>query len=61
MRYEGIGEGNDKVQIREPDDAKTGTATADAFTVDDAVEYLGFGKFQLILSFFTGIIWSHYY
>lgn len=27
------------------------------FTVDDAVEALGFGKFQLKLSILTGIAW----
>ncbi|KAI1722709.1 sugar transporter domain-containing protein [Ditylenchus destructor] len=60
VRYEGIdGHNGDKVQIREPDDAKHSISSSgsDTFTVDDAVEYLGFGKFQLILSFFTGLAW----
>uniref|UniRef100_A0A915EIF3 Major facilitator superfamily (MFS) profile domain-containing protein n=1 Tax=Ditylenchus dipsaci TaxID=166011 RepID=A0A915EIF3_9BILA len=60
IRYEGIG---DTVQIREPDDARpikpitVGGISGDTFTVDDAVEYLGFGKFQLMLSLFTGLAW----
>jgi hypothetical protein len=29
----------------------------DVFTVDDAVEYLGFGRFQLLLALLTGLAW----
>ncbi len=28
-----------------------------ALTIDDAVERLGFGKFQVLLSLFTGLGW----
>ena len=33
------------------------TLLADTYTVDQAVEALGFGWFQIKLSFFTGIVW----
>ena len=67
VHYEGIegsndgGGGNDQIRIGEPEDA-TGRETGiggvpDVFTVDDAVEYLGFGKFQLLLALLTGLAW----
>lgn len=60
VRYEGI-EG-DAIEIKEPEDAKQhaeaeNDANNGTFTVDDAVEQLGFGKFQLKLSFLTGLAW----
>lgn len=58
VRYEGL-EG-DTVQIKEPEDALrtvTDASGRDSFTVDDAVEYLGFGKFQAKLSILTGLAW----
>lgn len=58
VRYEGL-EG-DTVQIKEPEDAirtATDASGRDSFTVDDAVEYLGFGKFQAKLSILTGLAW----
>lgn len=48
------------MQIKEPDDAirtVTDASGRDSFTVDDAVEYLGFGKFQAKLSILTGLAW----
>lgn len=51
------------LQIREPEDAvhvadEGGTPKhSDSFTVDEAVEYLGFGRFQLTLSFLVGLAW----
>lgn len=59
VRYEGID--GDNVNIKEPDDARnyksSGGTIPDVFTVDDAVEHLGFGNFQLMLSLFTGLAW----
>jgi hypothetical protein len=48
------------VRIDEPEDAATrpaSTGVPDVFTVDDAVEYLGFGRFQLLLALLTGLAW----
>jgi MFS family permease len=51
------------LEIKEPEDAQhhapdgSVPGQADSFTVDEAVEYLGFGKFQLTLSFLTGLAW----
>lgn len=55
VRYEGLD--GDTVEIREPEDAKTAEPPKDAYTVDEAVEYLGFGKFQVMLSLLTGLAW----
>jgi hypothetical protein len=50
------------LEIREPEDAihseEGGPPKhSDSFTVDEAVEYLGFGRFQLTLSFLVGLAW----
>ncbi|KAI6188264.1 Synaptic vesicle 2-related protein [Aphelenchoides besseyi] len=64
VRYEGLD--GDMLEIKEPDDANrsndeegqgTSMPSGDSFTVDEAVEFLGFGKFQLTLSFLTGLAW----
>lgn len=56
----------DTLKIKEPDDGKSikqlnMNSTEDTFTVDEAVEYFGFGKFQVILSFLTGLAWVFFY
>lgn len=33
----------------------------DTFTVDQAVDAIGFGKFQIKLSFFTGLVWVRHF
>lgn len=51
------------LEIREPEDAIHAAEEggppkqSDSFTVDEAVEYLGFGKFQWTLSLLTGLAW----
>lgn len=57
MRYEGLD--GDMLEIKEPEDAKEAEvpASTDSFTIDEAVEFLGFGRFQLTLSFLTGLAW----
>ena len=59
VRYEGL-EGDVEIinSTGAPGEAGKETApNSDSFTVDDAVEYLGFGKFQLKLSLLTGLAW----
>ncbi|KHN77735.1 Putative transporter [Toxocara canis] len=58
VKYEGldgetvhIGEPEDALQPPSPDKKPT------SFTVDEAVELLGFGKFQIKLSILTGLAW----
>ncbi|CAJ0581196.1 unnamed protein product, partial [Mesorhabditis spiculigera] len=50
---------NDRAELGEPEDARRHSADdgRKTYTVDDAVEHLGFGKFQLKLSVLTGIAW----
>uniref|UniRef100_A0A914EPS9 Major facilitator superfamily (MFS) profile domain-containing protein n=1 Tax=Acrobeloides nanus TaxID=290746 RepID=A0A914EPS9_9BILA len=55
VRYEGLD--GDTVEIREPEDAQTSEPPKDSYTVDEAVEYLGFGRFQVMLSLLTGLAW----
>ncbi|CAD5217517.1 unnamed protein product [Bursaphelenchus okinawaensis] len=58
VRYEGLD--GDMLEIREPEDAQEAESSNiqnDSFTIDEAVEFLGFGKFQLTLSFLTGLAW----
>uniref|UniRef100_A0A7E4VKE4 MFS domain-containing protein n=1 Tax=Panagrellus redivivus TaxID=6233 RepID=A0A7E4VKE4_PANRE len=57
VRYEGLED--DPVKISGAGDGAhvESAANSDSFTVDDAVEFLGFGKFQLKLSFLTGLAW----
>ena len=64
VQYEGVGGSEDRVRISQPEDAERSSVDSakplgieDVFTVDDAVELLGFGRFQLMLSFFTGLAW----
>lgn len=51
------------LEIREPEDAVHSADEGgppkhgDSFTVDEAVEYLGFGRFQFTLSFLVGLAW----
>lgn len=50
------------LEIREPEDAAQPAddgppVQSNVYTVDEAVEYLGFGRFQLTLSFLTGLAW----
>ncbi|VDM49311.1 unnamed protein product [Toxocara canis] len=59
VKYEGldgetvhIGEPEDALQPPSPDKKPT------SFTVDEAVELLGFGKFQIKLSILTGLAWG---
>ncbi|CAK5006901.1 unnamed protein product [Meloidogyne enterolobii] len=35
----------------------TTNGVPDVYTVDDAVEFLGFGRFQILLAFLTGLAW----
>nr|CAR63523.1 putative synaptic vesicle 2-related protein [Angiostrongylus cantonensis] len=51
---------DDRTELGEPADqcwSDDATRKADTFTVDDAVEALGFGRFQVKLSILTGIAW----
>ena len=62
VHYEGIDGANgsgDQVRIGQPDDASGHEVggVPDVYTVDDAVEYLGFGRFQLLLALLTGLAW----
>uniref|UniRef100_A0AC34PUU3 Major facilitator superfamily (MFS) profile domain-containing protein n=1 Tax=Panagrolaimus sp. JU765 TaxID=591449 RepID=A0AC34PUU3_9BILA len=57
VRYEGL---EDDVEITNSSGAPSKqqtTSDADTFTIDEAVEYLGFGKFQVKLSLLTGLAW----
>lgn len=50
------------LEVREPEDAVHAEGDQppiqpDSFTVDEVVEYLGFGRFQLTLSFLVGLAW----
>ncbi|CAJ0941601.1 unnamed protein product, partial [Mesorhabditis belari] len=58
VRYESMD--NDRAELGQPEDARQREASDEGvkqYTVDDAVEHLGFGKFQLKLSILTGIAW----
>ncbi|EYC04008.1 hypothetical protein Y032_0090g2363 [Ancylostoma ceylanicum] len=58
VRYFGL---DDRAELGEPADQQTSREEAiredGTFTVDDAVEALGFGRFQVKLSLLTGIAW----
>uniref|UniRef100_A0A1I7YXW7 MFS domain-containing protein n=1 Tax=Steinernema glaseri TaxID=37863 RepID=A0A1I7YXW7_9BILA len=54
IRYEGLQD--EKVEI-ETERRVEAPESEQTFTVDDCVEYLGFGRFQLKLSILTGIAW----
>jgi len=63
VHYEGIdgaNGGGDQVRIGQPDDASGHEVggVPDVYSVDDAVEYLGFGRFQLLLALLTGLAWA---
>ncbi|KAI6240195.1 Synaptic vesicle 2-related protein [Aphelenchoides fujianensis] len=64
VRYEGLD--GDMLEIKEPDDANrppdeegqgTSAPPGDSFTVDEAVEFLGFGKVPVDPLFLTGLAW----
>jgi MFS family permease len=56
VRYAGLED--DTVNISEQtSETKDAASNPDSFTVDDAVEYLGFGSFQIKLSLLTGLAW----
>uniref|UniRef100_A0A8R1HUC3 MFS domain-containing protein n=1 Tax=Caenorhabditis japonica TaxID=281687 RepID=A0A8R1HUC3_CAEJA len=48
---------DDRMELGEPSDQRSPTDGEKTFTVDDAVEALGFGRFQLKLSILTGMAW----
>ncbi|KAK6739802.1 hypothetical protein RB195_008352 [Necator americanus] len=58
VRYYGL---DDRAELGEPADQRTAQEASakedNTFTVDDAVEALGFGRFQVKLSLLTGIAW----
>ncbi|KAK0417939.1 hypothetical protein QR680_013289 [Steinernema hermaphroditum] len=54
IRYEGLED--EKVEI-EAEHRVEEAPSEQTFTVDDCVEYLGFGRFQVKLSILTGIAW----
>ena len=56
VRYEGL-EGDTVKITGQSSDANESAPNSDSFTVDDAVEYLGFGSFQIKLSLLTGLAW----
>lgn len=35
-------------------------AHADVFTVEEAIEKLGFGPFQILITIFSGMLWVSY-
>lgn len=35
-------------------------AHADVFTVEEAIEQLGFGPFQILITIFSGMLWVNY-
>uniref|UniRef100_A0A1I7XJF5 MFS domain-containing protein n=1 Tax=Heterorhabditis bacteriophora TaxID=37862 RepID=A0A1I7XJF5_HETBA len=53
VRYSGL---EDRAELGEPED-QSSPAPSGRFTVDDAVEALGFGRFQIKLSILTGLAW----
>ncbi|CAI4232475.1 unnamed protein product [Auanema sp. JU1783] len=58
VRYSSI---DDRAELGDPEDSQNHQPAKDeaeaTFTVDDAVEALGFGRFQLFLSLLTGMAW----
>ncbi|PIO54511.1 hypothetical protein TELCIR_24125, partial [Teladorsagia circumcincta] len=57
VRYYGL---DDRAELGEPADQHSTVETGKeegTFTVHDAVETLGFGRFQVKLSLLTGIAW----
>uniref|UniRef100_A0A915ALZ4 Major facilitator superfamily (MFS) profile domain-containing protein n=1 Tax=Parascaris univalens TaxID=6257 RepID=A0A915ALZ4_PARUN len=58
VKYEGLD--GETVHISQPEDAQQPPSPEKkpiSFTVDEAVELLGFGRFQIKLSFLTGLAW----
>ncbi|CAI5446212.1 unnamed protein product [Caenorhabditis angaria] len=54
VRYSNL---DDRAELGEPSDQTTSEQDEKTFTVDEAVEALGFGRFQLKLSILTGMAW----
>uniref|UniRef100_A0A0K0DVX3 MFS domain-containing protein n=1 Tax=Strongyloides stercoralis TaxID=6248 RepID=A0A0K0DVX3_STRER len=57
VKYEGFDKENGEVEIKTGDGGDKKTPDGNSFTVDDAIEFLGFGKFQVKISLLTGLAW----
>uniref|UniRef100_A0A0N5C6A6 MFS domain-containing protein n=1 Tax=Strongyloides papillosus TaxID=174720 RepID=A0A0N5C6A6_STREA len=51
------GKGKITIKVNTDDDGERKVPQNKTFTVDDAIEVLGFGKFQIKMSFLTGLAW----